>query len=158
MQSLFALQQCKDATFELCLEKINEAFLPDLNSMEVQNKDLLNQQKKTAVKLFQDAFNSGDHKVDYDDPKIKKVVNDAFVFYKAQVKKDSDFFRKNLIVEVEKIYEHYIATLSLVVAFGDLAEADKKVSHRNFINNSWVKALRSSEELRKDALRLGRHW
>lgn len=158
MQSLFALQQCKEATFELCLEKIAEAFLPDLNSMEVQNKELLNQQKKTAQKLFQEAFDQGESKIDHEEEKIKKAVNSAFVFYGTQVKKDTDFFKKNLIIEVEKIYEHYIATLSLAVAFAELAEADKKVSHKNFVNNSWIKALRASEELKKDALRTGRHW
>jgi N utilization substance protein B len=158
MQSLFALHQCNEASFELCLERISEAFMPDLNSMEVQDKDFLNVQKKTALNLFQDAFSKGESKIDHDDAKITKVVNDAFVFFKTQVKKDSDFFRKNLVVEVEKIYEHYIATLSLAVVFVELAEADKKVSHKNFVNNSWIKALKNSEELKKDALRLGRHW
>jgi transcription antitermination protein NusB len=158
MQSLFALHQCKEASFELCLERINEAFLPDLNSMEVQNKEMLNVQKKAALKLFHEAFDNGEGKAEHEDVRIQKVVNEALLFYKAQVKKDSDFFRKNLVVEVEKIYEHYIATLSLVVAFDELAEADKKVSHKNFVNNSWIKALKNSDELRKDALRLDRHW
>jgi N utilization substance protein B len=158
MQSLFALQQCKEATFELCMEKISEGFAPDLNSMEVQNKELLNQQKKIALKLFQQSFEKGDTSADHEDDKVKKSVNNAFVYYKTQVKKDSDFFRKNLVVDVEKIYEHYIATLSLVVAFAELAEADKKVPHKNFLSNSWIKALKESEDLRKDALRLGRAW
>jgi N utilization substance protein B len=158
MQSLFALQQCKEASFELCLENINEAFAPDLNSMEVQDKPLLGQQKKTATKLFETAFAQGEHKVDHEDNKIKKAVNSAFVFYAAQIKKDNDFFRKNLVVEVEKIYEHYIATLSLAAAFAELAEADKKVSHKNFLANAWMKAFRNSEVLKKEALKLGRHW
>src|SRR5690606_8044690 len=50
------------------------------------------------------------------------------------------------------------ATLSLATAFADAAAADKKVSHKNFLSNAWINALRSSETLRKDALRLGRHW
>lgn len=158
MQSLFALQQCKEATFELCQEKIAEAFLPDLNSMEVQNKELLTQQKKEAIDLFKKSFSEGLSKVTHDDAKIKKAVNEAFVFYHAQVKKDTDFFSKNLVVEVEKIYEHYIAALYLITVFADLAEADKKVSHKNFLSNVWIKALRASEPLKKDALKLGRHW
>lgn len=158
MQSLFALHQCKEASFELCLEKISDAFLPDLNSMEVQNKELLNQQKKTAIALFKKNFEEGIFKADHEEDKIKKAVNSAFVFYTAQVKKDTDFLRKNVVVEVEKIYEFYIAALSLASAFADLAEADKKVSHKNFVNNNWIKALRASEPLKKDALRLGRHW
>lgn len=158
MQSLFALQQCKDATFELCQENIVENLSPDLNSMEVQNKELLTQQKKIALKLFEKAFTDGEFQVDHEDDRVKKTVNNAFIFYNAQLKKDSDFFRKNLIVEVEKIYEHYIATLSLIVAFAEIAEADKKVSHKNFVINSWIKALKNSESLTKEALVLGRHW
>ncbi len=158
MQSLFALQQCKEASYELCLEQISDAFLPDLNSMEVQDKALLNQQKKHATKIFQEAFSAGQTSVNDDDPKVKKAVNSAFQFYKAQVKKDSDFFRKNLVVDVEKIYDHYIAVLSLLTVFAELAEADKKASHKNFLANSWVKGLRSSEALKKESLRLAKHW
>lgn len=158
MQSLFALQQCKDASYELCLDQIAEAFAPDLNSMEVQDKTQLGLLKKQAIKTFEKAFAEGEFSVEHDDPKIKKAVNSAFVFYQAQVKKDNDFFRKNLVSEVEKIYDHYISTLSLVAKFAELAEADKKLSHKNFIANAWVKALQSSEQLRKEALKLGRHW
>lgn len=158
MQSLFALQQCKEATYELCQEKISEAFAPDLNSMEVQDKALLQQQKKESLKVFEKAFAEGETKVEHENEKVAKAVQNALRFYKDQVKKDTDFFRKNLVIEVEKIYDHYIATLSLVTVFADLAEADKKLSHKNFINNTWIRALKNSEALRKDALRLGRHW
>lgn len=158
MQSLFALQQCKEATYELCLEKISEGFAPDLNSMEVQDKPGLQQQKKESLKLFEKAFAAEQTAVEHDDVKITKAVQGALKFYRDQVKKDTDFFRKNLIIEVEKIYDHYIATLSLVTAFAELAEADKKVSHKNFVSNSWVRAIKNSDALRKDALRLGRHW
>lgn len=158
MQSLFALQQCKEASYELSLENIAEAFAPDLNSMEVQDKALLTQQKKEAVKVFEEAFAAAETKVNHEDARIKKAVNTAFQFYGVQIKKDTDFFRKNLIADVEKIYDHYIGALSLIVVFADLAEADKKVSHKNFLANAWIKALRSSELLKKEALKLDRHW
>ncbi|WP_165823775.1 transcription antitermination factor NusB [Pseudochryseolinea flava] len=158
MQNLFALQQCKDANYELCLENIGEAFLPDLNSMEVQDKAALNAQKKTATKLFEKAFGKGETSVDSDDEKIKKTVNAAFLFYAKQSKKDTDFFRTSLISEIEKIYDQYISVLSLATAFAELAEADKKVSHKNFVQNTWIKALQKNEELKKNALKMGRHW
>jgi N utilization substance protein B len=158
MQSLFALQQCKDANYLLCLDKINDAFSPDLNSMEVQDKALLMSQKKHATKIFEKGFSQGEIHVDHEDPKIKKVVNDCFAFYQTQSKKDTSFFLKNLISEVERIYDHYIAVLSLPPAFAELAEADKKVSHKNFVSNVWMRELRKNEELKKNALKLGRHW
>ncbi|MEX1241980.1 MAG: transcription antitermination factor NusB [Cyclobacteriaceae bacterium] len=158
MQSLFALQQCKDATYELCLEKVSDAFAPDLNSMEVQDKTLLQQQKKESLKLFEKAFAENQSTVEHEDARIVKVVQGELKFYKDQIKNDTDFFGKNLIIDVEKIYDHYIATLSLVTAFAELAEADKKVSHKNFVNNTWIRALKNSESLKKEAIRLGRHW
>lgn len=158
MQSLFALQQCKDAAYDLCHERIADAFLPDLNSMEVQDKALLNQQKREGIRVFDEAFAESRSTVAHEDKRVVQAAEAALKFYKDQVRKDTDFFRKNLIVEVEKIYDHYIATLSLVSAFAGIAAADKKVSHTNFINNAWIKAFRNSEALQKEALRLGRHW
>lgn len=158
MQSLFALQQCKDANYLLCLDRINDAFAPDLNSMEVQDKTLLTNQKKTAAKLFEKAFSNGETSVDHEDPKIKKVVNDCFAFYQNQAKKDTSFFLKNLISEVERIYDNYIAVLTLPSAFAEIADADKKVSHKNFVSNAWIRELRTNEELKKNALKLGKHW
>lgn len=158
MQSLFALQQCKEANYELCLEKINEAFAPDLNSMEVQDKAALALQKKTATKLFEKSFAKGEFSVDHEEAKIKKVVNDCFHFYQTQSKKDSTFFLKNLVSEVEHIYDHYIAALSLPIAFAELAAADKKVSHKNFVSNAWILGLQKSEALKSNALKLGKHW
>jgi len=158
MQSLFALQQCKDANYELCLEKITDVFAPDLNSMEVQDKAALTQQKKVASKLFEKSFAQGESSVDHEDAKVKNTVNECFHFYQTQSKKDTAFFLKNLVSEVEHIYDHYIAALSLPIAFAELAAADKKVSHKNFVNNAWIQALQKSEELKSTALKLGRHW
>lgn len=158
MQSLFALQQCKEANYELCIEMINDAFLPDLNSMEVQDKALLNTQKRQAQKLFEKAFADGESKVDHEDEKVKKIVNAALKDYASQVKKDTQFFLKTLISESEKLYDQYIGVLTLGGVFAEVAEGDKKVSHKNFYENLWLKAIRNSEVLRKDALRLNRHW
>jgi N utilization substance protein B len=158
MQSLFALQQCKEANYELCFDRINGTFSPDLNSMEVQNKTLLSAQKKQATKLFEKAFGEGETSVKSEDAKVQKVVNDCFHFYATQSKKDNSFFLKNLISEVERIFDHYIAVLSLPPAFAEIAEADKKVSHKNFVSNIWIRELRDHPELKKTALKLGKHW
>ena len=158
MQSLFALQQCKDANYELCLEKINETISPDLNSMEVQNKTLLASQRKQAIKIFKEAFENEETSVEDDEPKVKKTVNDCLHFYHTQSKKDSAFFAKTLVTDVEKIYERYVAVLWLAVEFLDLAESDKKVSHKNFVNNLWIKALRDSNDLKKEVKKIGKLW
>ena len=60
MQNLFALQQCKDANYELCLEKISDAFSPDLKFNGGAGQTLLASQKKEALKLFEKAFAKGE--------------------------------------------------------------------------------------------------
>jgi transcription antitermination protein NusB len=158
MQSLFSLHQSKEANYELCIEGFSELFAPDLNSMEVQDKTLLSFQKKQSIKLFEKAFQSGETSIDNEDIKVKKAVNAALQEYVKQAKKDTDFFFKNLVAEVEKIYEHYLSVLSLGAAFGVAAESDKKVNHKNLIENAWIKGLRESEALTKDALKTNSHW
>lgn len=158
MQSLFSLHQSKEAQYELSIEGFGETFAPDLNSMQVQDKVLLSSQKRQAIKLFEKSFEKGEMSVDHTDDKVKKVVNGTFVEYSKQVKKDTDFFLKNLINEVEKIYDHYISVLCLVTAFAEAAEADKKIGHQNFLSNAWIKALQKNETLQKEGLRLNRNW
>ena len=158
MQNLFALEQSREANYELSLDKIRETFRVNLNAMEVQDKAVLNEQCKEALKLFEDVVANGTGSVDHEDKKVKKAVQEALKFNAEQSKKDQTFYKKNLVGEVESIYAHYIAVLSLVPAFHDVAEADKKVSHKNFVENNWVKGLCESPALRKEASRLRKDW
>jgi len=158
MQSLFAYQQCKDANYSLSLDKIEETFSPDLNSMEVQDKKALAKQKTLAIKAFEKAFKNGEKSVEHEDPKIQKSVNESITLYAKAIKKDFDFLLKSLVLESEKIYDRYLAVLSLAVALAEAAEADKKINHSNFLKNAWIKALTQSEELKSESLKHGMPW
>ena len=158
MQSLFAYQQCKDANYTLATDSIEEAFLPDLNSMEVQDKKELNKQKSQALKAFEKAFEKNETSAEHDDPKIQKALKEAFSLYTKGIKKDFDFIKKNLVLQSEKIYDHYISVLTLAVSLAEAADADKKINHGNFVKNSWIKALGKSDELKKESLKQGIAW
>lgn len=157
MQSLFAFDQCKEANHELAHDLIEERFQPDLNSMEVQDKDLLKKQSKTARQLFEKKFKglepSGDH-----DVKIEKVVSEALERFNQQVKKDQDFLSRNITLEIEKLTNLYHSVLSLLVEFTDLAKAEKKVNHSHFYNHPCIKAIATSEELNAQLLRTNSGW
>ena len=56
MQSLFAYDQCKEADYLLALDHIDAFFQPDLNSMKVQDKELLKGQRPIALKQFEKQF------------------------------------------------------------------------------------------------------
>jgi N utilization substance protein B len=158
MQSLFAYQQCKDANYTLAIDGIEEAFTPDLNSMEVQDKKELAKQKEIGVKAFEKAFQNGDKSIEHEDPRIQKSVNDEIQFYNKSVKKDFDFLKKSLVLESEKIHDRYIAVLALAVSLSEAAKADTKINHGNFLKNAWVKALAASDELKKLSLKQSIQW
>lgn len=158
MQTLFAYQQCKDANHQLALDKIEESFAPDLNSMEVQDKKELTRQKNVAVKAFEKAFEAEEKSVEHEDARIQKAVNEALTQNSKAVKKDFDFLLKSLVLDAEKIYDRYISVLALAVSLADAAEADKKINHSNFLKNSWIKALKASDELKKQSLKQGIQW
>ncbi len=158
MQNLFAYQQCKDADYTLALDTIEIRFSPDLNSMEVQDKKELAKQKTQGVKAFEKAFKDGEKSIEHEDSHIQKSVNAAIQIYHKSVKKDFDFLRKSVVLESEKIYDRYIAVLSLAVALAEAAEADKKINHANFLKNSWIKALSNSHELKKQSLKQSLPW
>lgn len=158
MQSLFAYQQCKDANYTLATDSIEETFAPDLNSMEVQDKKELSKQKAQALKAFEKAFEKNQMSAEHDDPKIQKALKEAFALYTKGIKKDFDFIKKNLVLQSEKIYDHYLSVLALGVSLAEAADADKKINHGNFVKNSWIKALGKSEELKKESLKAGIAW
>ncbi len=158
MQSLFALHQCKEANHGLCLTLITQRFAPDLNSMEVQNKEQLKEQRQVSLKLFEKEFAKGSVSIQHEDPKIEKIVNEALDYYAKQTKRDIENMRKNLVQDAEHIYDYYISVLSLGVAVAETAAADKKTTHTGFLNNRWIKGLQNSEALKRDSLKLNRHW
>jgi N utilization substance protein B len=98
MQSLFAFQQCKDANYLLSTDLIEDRFLPDLNSMEVQDKKALGKQKKEAVKVFEKAYKKEYKSEENEDNEIQKIVNDAIVLYKKTDNKDFDYIRKGVVM------------------------------------------------------------
>jgi N utilization substance protein B len=157
MQSLFAYEQCKEADYLIAQDHITAAFQPDLNSMKVQDKPLLKGQLAAAIKQFEKKFKDQTVK-ELADPAIGKAVDEALALHKKITKKDFDFLRKNIVIEVEKITVYYYSVLNLITAFADVAAHDKKVASRNLSSNPSVTALRKNTELKKETLRNGGSW
>lgn len=157
MQSLFAYEQCREADYLLAVDHIEEVFQPDLNSMEVQDKGLLKSQRTVAVKHYEKLY-KGQAVKEIDDARVVKVVGEAVALEKKLSKKDFDFFRKNIVLEVEKINLFYLSVLNLIPAFADVASQDKKLNAKNFNTNPMVIALRDNTTLKKETLRVGGGW
>jgi N utilization substance protein B len=152
MQSLFAFEQCKEANYQLALDQIEEHFLPNLNSMEVQDKELLKSRRKAARVLLERKFN--DPKTEESiDPAVNEAAKASLSLYHKHVKKDFNFFGKNMVQEVEKINDRYFSVLGLLVSFAEVAAVDKKSNYRNFVENAWIRSLREHAGLTTNLLK-----
>jgi transcription antitermination protein NusB len=161
-QNLYAYEQCKGSNLNLAKDFIKESFLPDLNSMEVQDKAALNEEAKLAVKLFEEnlgntqTLNSSEAST-----KVKKVVLEALKQFKAANEKDKEFLLKNMVVSAERIPQLYLLAIELLQAFAKHVgkEFDKKMRFNggdpagfandlNLANNQVLKHIRESDAYR----------
>ncbi|HAZ24762.1 MAG TPA: transcription antitermination factor NusB [Algoriphagus sp.] len=158
-QNLYAYEQCKGSNFNLAKDYIKESFLPDLNSMEVQDKAALSRDAQSAIQLFEQSVDSKSQLQASDgSPKIKKVVLEAINTFHSSNKKDQDFLLKNMIASAERIPQLYLLAIELLQAFSKQAgtEIEKKkklqagnpvafANELNLTNNRVLANLRESD-------------
>lgn len=124
-QNLYAYEQCKGSNLNLAKDFIRESFLPDLNSMEVQDKAALNRDAEEAVKLFdQNIENRSLLAASEAKPKIKQVVLEALKQVKNANEKDQAFLLHNMVMSAERIPHLYLLPIELLIAFGEHVEKD----------------------------------
>ncbi len=173
MQSIYAFNQCKQSNYYLAMDLVKDNFARDLNSMEVQDMDNLNTEKKIAVELFQHNYKSNLMvETENSSDKIRSTVIEAKDYYFRQVKKDLELISKNMIAEVEKLEERYLLILLLVVEFADqvateLEEKKTKINPKNrttfsgelnFLNNKVVGRFRDDKALQIRSIKNKINW
>lgn len=161
-QNLYAFEQCKGSNLNIARDFIRESFLPDLNSMEVQDKPALIKDAEEALKLFdQNLENSNLLKASDAKPKIKQVVLDAIKQFHAANEKDRQFMLKNMVTSAERIPQLYLLAIELLQAFAKHVEkeiekkkkfaGDNPIAFANEMNlatNQVLKIIRESPTYR----------
>lgn len=170
MQSVYAFKQSKQSDYHIAIDLIKESFAPDLNSMEYQDKEVLDANKKAAIKLFDDYYLTDNIKVGQDIPDISQsVASDALAYYKQLVKKDYEFFRKQMLSETEKIHHHYVRFLLLLIEWAELSKLEHEknsqkvgkvlsVGALNLFQNRVINRFTNSKPLKIDAIKLNLDW
>jgi N utilization substance protein B len=103
----------------LAKDFIKESFLPDLNSMQVQNKEALSKSAEEALKLFEVNLDSSSIlKSSGADLKVKQVVLAAVKQFHDANEKDHQFLLKNMVISAERIPQLYLSAIELLRAFG----------------------------------------
>jgi N utilization substance protein B len=124
-QNLYAFEQCRGSNLNLAKDFIRESFLPDLNSMEVQDKAALQREAEDAVRLFdENQENKQLLPAAYASEKVKKVAIDALKQYRTANEKDRQFLLKNMVVSAERIPQLYLLSIELLQAFAKHAGKD----------------------------------
>lgn len=157
-QNLYAFDQCKASNFNLAKDQISDAFLPDLNSMEFQDKAKLKNEAASAASLFIQNLNSDTFVAEGDySPKILNEAKRAINVYHKNNKRDQEFLLKNMISSAERVPQLYLYAIELLIAFGEhvTAESEKKRKYNveavtfnagdlNLAKNSILKKIKDS--------------
>ncbi len=173
MQSLYAVQKCEEANFELAKLYIDNYFAPDLNSMEVQDKVQLSRDGKIAKRTFIENFGKATvTDTEGSSASIRKAISEAIDFHDSHVKEDKTFIRKNMMEAVNTLHENYYLSLSLLLEFAKMnkneidarqkrvLETNKKIfaSELNLSNNKAIKILQDNPGLSNEFTRLKISW
>ncbi len=126
-QNLYAYEQCKASNLNLAKDQIKEAFQPDLNSMEVQDKPLLKKEAALAIDLFSknlrnEIFESGE----FDNVKIEVEAKKALNAFKQANRKDFDFLANNMVTSAERLPQLYLFSIQILLGFSEHVEAESK--------------------------------
>jgi len=117
-QNLYAYEQCKGSNLNLARDFIRESFLPDLNSMEVQDKAALSKEADEAIQIFDQNVDQGQKLIPNEaGEKVKKIALAALKQVHEANEKDQQFLLKNMVVSAERIPQLYLLAIELLQAF-----------------------------------------
>uniref|UniRef100_UPI0040485C06 transcription antitermination factor NusB n=1 Tax=Algoriphagus sp. TaxID=1872435 RepID=UPI0040485C06 len=169
-QNLYAYEQCKGSNLNLAKDFIRESFLPDLNSMEVQDKAALSREAEEAIAIFEQNVEKNQKLIAVDaSEKVKKIALAAVKQVQEANEKDRLFLLKNMVVSAERIPQLYLLAIELLQAFAkhvgkEVAKKQKLAGDNvvvgnelNLVNNQVLKRLRESTEYQAALTKNGVH-
>ncbi|GGG09556.1 hypothetical protein GCM10011323_12670 [Pontibacter amylolyticus] len=169
MQAIYAYKQAEGSDYQLALDQIAEDFAPDLNSMEVQDRKLLEGRKQIAQLLFKEWHETGQFETEETGKEIIDAVNRAVVTYKNLTKKDYKQYSSQMMSAVERIYDHYLGTLQILELINELVkdEEEKKEKRftaatgpdvKRFLNNRVAQRILTNKSYQQHIIRRNISW
>jgi N utilization substance protein B len=141
-------------------EIIQNAFTPDLNSMEVQDKVKLQGLTKLGIQQLQEDCSFEGSQDDFESPPaVQKVVNEAGLLYRQKNREDFESQKLRTLRETDKIFELYNMLMNLYLALA--AIADKDIHHpgkSRLSSNKILKELTDHAVFENQTLRQSFRW
>jgi N utilization substance protein B len=127
VQALYARKLTADANRLLALDLIEEAFAPDLNSMEPQNRTQLAGMKRLAGITLDEFIKNGKPGDDEELPlKVINVARGAYEAYQRQTNSDGQKVVRRVLNETESIHADFIRILSMFIELAHQAKIDRE--------------------------------
>jgi transcription antitermination protein NusB len=169
VQALYARQLTADANRLLALDHIEEAFAPDLNSMEPQNRQKLAGMKRLASMTLDELIKNGKPNEDEElPPQVLRVAQSAFEAYSRQTISDGERLVRRVLNETETIYDDFIRVLSILIELSHQAKIDRERRYDDpeapfpkdsgLDTNRVIKVLREDKKLEEELIRSGINW
>jgi N utilization substance protein B len=169
VQALYARKLTADANRLLALDQIEEAFAPDLNSMEFQDKQKLNNNKRLAGLALDELIKSGEVKGNEEfTSDVLKVAESAFRAYKRQTEGDGEKMVRRVLNETESIYVDFIRVLSMLLELAHQAKMDRERRYDDpeapfpkdggLNTNRVINVLQADKTLEEEIIRNGINW
>ncbi|MHA4742307.1 transcription antitermination factor NusB [Dyadobacter sp. MSC1_007] len=169
VQALYARQLTADANRLLALDHIEEAFAPDLNSMEPQNRQKLAGMKRLASMTLDELIKNGKPNEDEElPPQVLRVAQSAFEAYSRQTVSDGERLVRRVLNETEMIYDDFIRVLSILIELSHQAKIDRERRYDDpeapfpkdsgLDTNRVIKVLREDKKLEEELIRSGINW
>ena len=133
-KNLYSFESCKGANYLMGLDLIDKKFSPDLNSMDIVDKDELNRNKNLAIESYDHHFDKGNIESDLDS-EVRKDVKEALEYVENQNKKDLKRLTNDILDEASKVTNDHLLIVSLLeeMAFQNKKYSDEKKSLANIL-------------------------
>lgn len=162
MQALYAYEKARGANYMISQEMIETHFSPDLNSMEFQDKKLLEGKRKLGLSLLQEkVFPNQSEPSEPDDytDEIRQAVSQAYVSYLNRNKTDKEYILTRYPMLIEKVYDVYIFLLGLYLELAKRSKAEKNPYYQSSLaDNRMLIALAENPTFIDAQMRRNAQW
>lgn len=169
VQALYARKLTADANRLLALDHIEEAFAPDLNSMEPQDRTKLAGMKKLAGITLDEFIKKGKTSGDEEIPaQVINVARSAFEAYHRQTVSDGQKMVRRVLNETESIHVDFIRVLSMLIELSHQAKIDRERRYDDpeapfpkdggLNTNRVIQVLEEDKNLEEEIIRNGISW
>ena len=162
MQTIFAYHTARQAEYNICRQEAQNTFLPDMQTMEEQDKDALAVDRETTGNTFDSYHKNGVDNLPEDlKPEILKAVKVGYIEYQNRLKDNEKQFKKRMLTGVTSIFDDYIKFVFLIVEFQSIIDREKRkkrIEHNNFDKNIVINKIKNFETFESERVRKDISW